>query len=485
MEILNLSFCEGTNIELSIPIDINGTFDIYNPKSNYYNNICSKATSENNTDIPLNDRKNEFIKNNLSLCEENCELIGYNNTNKKAKCSCNVKTDVSLDRIELDKNLLKNFLSIKKIMNIEIIKCFKIIFNINNIKNNYGFIFIFFIFILYLICLIIFYCKSLKNLTDEITKIIKAKNDSEYHITHNSQNYSDNNITQNDIKKAKLEFNSTTKKIKKDKSLFKKNKRVKKRNNKKKKKWKINNINDGKEKNKSILELTDSELNLLSYEEALKYDQRTYCQYYRSLLKKNQSILFSFYPNKDYNSQIIKSFLFFFFCVSDMAINALFFTDDTMHKIYTDSGLFNINYQLPQILYSFLISNGINTIIEYFSLTEEVIFSIKTKKDINLNVTKKLINCLKIKFCLFFIITFILLLIFWYYISCFCCIYQNTQIHLIIDSLTSFGFSLVYPFFVYLIPGIFRIAALRSKKSNKSCMYKFSQIFNIISILNL
>ena len=106
MEILNLSFCEGTNIELSIPIDITGTFDIYNPKSNYYNNICSKATSENNTDIPLNDRKNEFIKNNLSLCEENCELIGYNNTNKKAKCSCNVKTDVSLDRIELDKNFL-------------------------------------------------------------------------------------------------------------------------------------------------------------------------------------------------------------------------------------------------------------------------------------------------------------------------------------------------------------------------------------------
>ena len=60
-KLLNLSFCEGTNIELSIPIEINGTFDIYNPKSNYYNNICSKATSENNTDIPLNDRKNEFI----------------------------------------------------------------------------------------------------------------------------------------------------------------------------------------------------------------------------------------------------------------------------------------------------------------------------------------------------------------------------------------------------------------------------------------
>ena len=102
-----------------------------------------------------------------------------------------------------------------------------------------------------------------------------------------------------------------------------------------------------KEKNKN----TDSELNSLSYEEALKIDKRTYCQYYFSLIKKKQSILFSFYPNRDYNSQIIKSFLFFFYYSSDISINALFFNDDTMHKIYNDSGKFNLSYQLPQIIY--------------------------------------------------------------------------------------------------------------------------------------
>jgi len=94
-------------------------------------------------------------------------------------------------------------------------------------------------------------------------------------------------------------------------------------------------------KDNYTLEIIESELNSLSYKEALKKDKRTYCQYYFSLLKKKQIILFSFYPNKDYNSQIIKSFLFFFYYSSDLTINALFFTDDTMHKIYQDKGKFN------------------------------------------------------------------------------------------------------------------------------------------------
>ena len=121
-------------------------------------------------------------------------------------------------------------------------------------------------------------------------------------------------------------------------------------------------------------------MNSLSYKEALKNDKRSYIQYYCSLLKKKHIILFFFYPNKDYNSQIIKFFLFFFFCTSDITVNALFFTDNTMQKIYADSGSFDLSYQLPQILYSFLISSETNFIIEYLSLSEDAIISIKAKK---------------------------------------------------------------------------------------------------------
>ena len=236
-----------------------------------------------------------------------------------------------------------------------------------------------------------------------------------------------------------------------------------------------------KKRYKKILEYIDSELNELSYEEASKIDKRNYIQYYWSLLKKNHLLLFSFYPNKDYNSQVIKSFLFFFYYSSDLTINALFFTDNTIHKIYIDSGLFNLNYQLPRIIYSFLISWVINTIIKYLSSSSEsTIILIKNKKGNNSNIIKKNINNMKIKFRFFFIITFILLLSFWYYISCFCCIYENTQLHLIKDSLIGLAFSLIYPFLINLLPGIFRIWSFYDKKGDKKYVYKISQIIENI-----
>ena len=480
IDILNLSYCESTNIEISFPIEINDTLDKYNPKSSYYNDICKKASSKYNTDITLNDRRNEFIKNNMSLCEENCELNNYDYYNKRAKCSCNVKTTLYLNNDKFDtKNLMKNFIDIKTITNIGIVKCYKIVFNKKNIKNNYGLFFFFFMFILYFICINVFYCKSLKNLIEEIIKIIEMKN-KENHINKNNiknnkskiiYSYNNKNIIKRSKNKKKdkklMKFDSIYKKLDKDSDLTMIKNNIKNKN-----------IN---KKDNNILEYTDSELNSLAFGEALIKDKRSYCQYYWSLLKKKQSILFSFYPNKDYNSQIIKIFLFFFFYASDMTINALFFTDDTMHKIYIDSGSFNFIYQIPQIIYSFLISNIINFIIEFFSLSEDTIISIKTK-NLNLKQRNKIISYMKTKFCIFFIITFILLLIFSFYISCFCCIYENTQMHLIKDSLLSFGVSLLYPVFTNLITGIFRIAALNDKKGGSLCMYKLSQVIEFLNL---
>ena len=97
--------------------------------------------------------------------------------------------------------------------------------------------------------------------------------------------------------------------------------------------------------------------------------------------------------------------------------------------------------------------------------------------DKNVEAIKKTLN---IKFKCFFIISFVLLLFFWYYISCFCAIYENTQLHLIKDSIISFGLSLLYPFGIYLLPGIFRIPSLRSSKKDRHCMYKFSKIIQLI-----
>ena len=56
-------------VEKSLEKHIEIAKNFLNPKSDYYNDICSSTTSECGTDISLKDRKNEFINNIMSLCE--------------------------------------------------------------------------------------------------------------------------------------------------------------------------------------------------------------------------------------------------------------------------------------------------------------------------------------------------------------------------------------------------------------------------------
>jgi hypothetical protein len=184
-------------------------------------------------------------------------------------------------------------------------------------------------------------------------------------------------------------------------------------------------------------------------------------------------------PINDYNLQSLKIASFLLQLSLSICVNALFFTDETMHQIYSANGEFNIGYHISQIIYSFLISTVINTLIKQLSLFENNILSIKQLKLMKsaYKRAKDVRKLLIMKSFFFFILSFVLSIFFWYFISCFCAVYTNTQKILFSDSFISFGFSMLYPFFINLIPGIFRITALRVK--NKKCIYKISQLLNI------
>ena len=196
---------------------------------------------------------------------------------------------------------------------------------------------------------------------------------------------------------------------------------------------------------KNILSFTDYELNYMVYDEALKNDRRSYCSYYLSLLRIKHLLIFSFCPMNDYNSRVIKVVLFFINFAVFFTVNALFFNDSTMHKIYQDGGSFDFIYQLPKIIYSSLISTGINIFLKSMALTGTDIIEIKQCKDDDIEETKnKVKERIKCKITSFFLISSLLLILFCYYIGCFCAVYRNTQMHLIKDSIISFGLSFIY-----------------------------------------
>ena len=232
------------------------------------------------------------------------------------------------------------------------------------------------------------------------------------------------------------------------------------------------------------MKLNDEELNSLNYEEAIEIDKRTFFQYYISLIKKKQLFLFTFLPANDYNLITIKISLFLISFSLYFVINGFFFSDGTMHKIFLDNGSYIFIYQVPQILYSSVISLTINILLKLLSLSESTILKLKKYQDININNIisrgKETEKELKKKFIISFILHFLLMFFFWYYISCFCAVYNNTQMILIKDTLISFGFSNLYPFGIYLLPGIFRIPSLKAKNKDKKIFYQIGSTIALI-----
>ena len=533
-EKLNLSYCSNTTINLYIPAEIDENNLLkHNSTSEYYTDKCLPATSFNGADIILEDRKNEFINYNMSLCENNCEYDGYNIKKKKVICECGIKSTFNYfkDLNNIDSSiLLSKFKDLKNEINLFVLSCYKTLFTKGGLSGNIGSYILFFIIVYFIASLNFFVSFGYKYFKKKVIQIIteKSKNMAkENKIVNYGDNINENqeNVNIFDINDHNIEKSNRIETIEKIKKDINDIKQPPKRRNLSKSKTNFDvsnnshnslkipkikkdnsnskfNLDISSEKrkvansillissntknpnfisnNKNFLNYNDYELNSFSYENALKIDKRTYFEYYISLLKTKHLLIFTFFNNNDYNSKTIKICLFLFSFALFYTVNALFFTESEMHKIYVDEGEYKFIYQIPQIIISTIISSILRIIISYFSLSEKSILEIKNEKNIE-NIQYKVpdvFNCLTIKFTIFFELSLITLIFFWYYLSCFCAVYKNTQLFLIKDTIVCFILTLLYPLFINLLPGIFRIPSLRNR--NRIIMYKLSRLIELL-----
>ena len=300
---------------------------------------------------------------------------------------------------------------------------------------------------------------------------LNAKNDIDIVNQINNKN--------NDDQNTKKEFKSTAKRKTNKFNTSKNNTITDKSNfnlNSKEMNYNKENLNVAKDLDSYNI----NEINTLDYKEAKINDKRTYMQYYLSLIKIKHILIFSFYYFRDYNSQVIKIYIFFYIFVINCTVSAMFYSDDTMHKIYEDKGSFDLAYQLPQIFYSLIISSILKMPLNFLGLYENNILEIKNNIEKgnqinNKNNNKNNMVCIKYKILSFFVITYIFLFFIWFYLGCFCAVYKNTQIHLLKDVSISFALSFITPFFKCLLPGLFRITALKSK-TERIYLYNFSKL---------
>ena len=476
---LNLDYCkkENINVTITIPVSINEEYLFkYDPNNTYYNNICSTYTTEDNTDIALYDRQNEFNQNNMFLCSNNCIYDGYDSIYKRAICHCKVKERISLNS-EIDQNeLIFKFENKKYKTNFNVLKCSKLIFVNNGVFKNLGSVFILIILLLYISSAIFVYFKGYNLLLQQISDILDAKM-----LEPDNENYSKKDIN-DQLKENSTDIFSTSKKSKisnmKNNNLSKSNIEIKVESDININNNILNNKQNGKKdikENGKILEYRDFELNTISYQEALENDKRSYFEYYKSLIKAKHILIFSLSINQDYNLYIIKICLLFFSFSINLLINTFFFNDSMMHRIYEDKGSFNFRYIIPQIIYSLIIFYIIFIIVKKITLTQNDILEIKHEKNKhNLNARVVIsLKHIKIKFICFFSFSILFLVLFWLYLSCFCAVYKNTQLYLIENSLICYLIFLILPFIFCIFPGFLRFSAL---KGPGECLYKISQI---------
>ena len=237
------------------------------------------------------------------------------------------------------------------------------------------------------------------------------------------------------------------------------------------------------DKNKKHKKKYDNfELNNLDYYEACEFDKRSCCRIYISVLMREHIALHTFFSWKDYNLFYIKIEKFFIiFCV-DMTMSGLFFVHETMHRKYTEGENFTFVQKIPQLLFTLIVAHILEVILCFLSMTDTQIYQIK-----NLSIKEKkegekildILDCIKRKIVTFFVFTFILFLFFWYFISAFCAVYQNTQKIFLRDAMISYATSLLDPFFIYGVTSLLRCISLSKmcrKKCCCGCVFKISDI---------
>ena len=507
-------------------------YDLFNIDDPFYNDICCTFKSEDGTDVLLSDRKNDYYNASYSTCQSNCQYSSFDSKYKLLKCECKaIVDDIDINDFDkFSKKVYKIFYSVLKNSNYKTMKCYKLVFNAHYLKKNIGSFIMIGFFAAYLILLIIYIIKGITPLKGDIMKTIHIKfkdvkidNFEDIIINKNVSSNMDekqntiesppkketidmsNNILSSQKtttkkrrslkkrKKSKI-INANLKRLTIDKSSISENKKIILESGKnileKNEINKINarsksqhaiNVNIEEINNNSIdnndnndnNNLDDLDFNNLTYEKAIESDKRKFIHIYWSKLRRKHLIIFTFFSRNDYNLIYIKIARFLFLICTSMAMSVIFFFDSSMHKIYLDYGKYNFIQQIPQILYSSIISLVIDILISFLGYTDNNIYEIRQLKEVTTERLKKIIKKMQIKLIIFFVVTITFLLFYWYLISSFCAVYDNTQTIYIKDFITSFCLGLLYPFVIQLCLTFIRIFSLKENSCFRGLLYKF------------
>ena len=494
--------------------------DIFNISHEFYNDICFIFDSPNGKDITLKDRMLTYYPN-ITLCDDGCINNGVNLTSMESLCECKVNNLINNDLLndDLFGEAFGGIANLLSSSNILVLQCYKQVFVKKNIFKNVGSYIVFGITGVQIICSILFFSldmvkifKYIYNLTEVFIKYAKkkAKNKS-FNINNSTESAPPKkdekykSKTKNkDIKNKSRNFkgfkilpynyDSTKNKLgnQKDLSYLTKSSSKNVVTNSSFRKDTTNDIevynykeimnefthNTNTDKSqKNLVEDIDMkeylkpEFDEMEYDDAIKYDNRTFCEYYWDRLKDKQIIINTFCNKENLKPITIKIILLLLNIELYFVVNGLFYSEEYI------SGLFYSNEEetffsflkrsIERLLYTTVVGVIVESLIEFIFLDENRIKRIFKREKDNFVHLKfeifQIIRNIKKRFIIFIILCFIIALFSWYYANCFNNAYPGIKTEWVKSSIVIMVIMQILPIITGFIESILRTLSFKCK----------------------
>ena len=222
--------------------------------------------------------------------------------------------------------------------------------------------------------------------------------------------------------------------------------------------------------NINIEDYIKTDLDDMDYDDAIREDKRTFCQYFFEKLKSEQIILSTFFKKEILKPLPLKIILLVLNIDLYLIINGLFFNENYISdllKSETDTIGSIISRILDRIVIITITGVIINYIIEFFFVEENKIKGIFKREKENIIILKyeivKIIKKTYTKYNVFIIISSIIMLFSLYYVFCFNDVYSSVKGEWIKSSIIIICLMQILPLLLCLLDTFIRFISFKCK----------------------
>ena len=221
----------------------------------------------------------------------------------------------------------------------------------------------------------------------------------------------------------------------------------------------------------------------MEFEDALKRDTRTFCEYYFDKFKERQIIMDTFFNPEMLKPLPIKVIILFLNIIFYFVINGLFFSEEYVSELFNsdeEEKFFSFfPRSITRFIYTTIVSGIISIILDFIAVDEQKVkrlFLREKKNTLQIRYEISQITAdIKKNYLILIIICGVIDLISFYYVNCFNNVYPNLRDEWIKSSICIIIIMQILSMLTGLLEALIRLIAFKCKSER---VYKIKDLLD-------